>query len=925
MNSPHDPSTRDPASGHTNSSDAVYGDARAVLRFSPLPILTMDLARRVTFWNEAAERLFGWTAEEILGQPLPIVPPEGENEFYAFWSDIAERKTFSGYETIRVARSGRRIPVSIFAGPLLGNDGQIHGVFAFLEDITLRKQRQESLAQNQAFLKMAAELSRVGAWSVDLPSMRHAWTDEARRIHGVAPGEQPSVDELISFYVGKDRDRIRTAFEACVRKGTPFDLRAEFVAADGTRKWVRSCGEAVHDGGDTIIRVQGAIQDVTDSVLSDKALLESEERYRALFENSHTVMLLIDAETSEIVHANRAAATFYGWSVEELAGKPIHEINILSEEEVRAEIHRASQRERNEFQFRHRLRSGEIRDVEVFAGPIEREGRRLLYTLVHDVTEKRRIENQLRLQSAALNAAANSIVITDADGVIEWANNSFFTLSGYDREETEGKRPGDLVKSGMQPLSFYEDMWAAITAGQVWSGEVVNRRKDGTTYTEELTITPMTDENGDVTHFVGVKQDVSERKRLEKQFLRAQRVESIGILAGGVAHDLNNVLTPIMLAIDALRTGEADSRKRAILDSMEASARRGSNLVRQVLDFSRGGVNAPSELNMKHVVRDMLQIMAETFPPGIEVVSELPSRLWTITADPTQMHQVLMNLCINARDAMPRGGRLQISLQNERLTSHFTRGDIKAHSGPHVRLAVKDTGTGITRDMIDRIFDPFFTSKEPGEGTGLGLSTVQSIVRAHGGFVDVASRPGQGAEFRVYLPAASDNEHAADREQKTEHEGPAQDEHQPVAPQNQVSPDTPARRTILIIDDEPAIRMIAAAALQHAGYDTLEAENGEQALEIHENNRDTIDAVLLDFAMPVMDGLATLNALRETGAKVPVILSSGHLSEAAEHELRQAGAQAVLPKPYAMAELAATLDRVLKTGTSSSALRSHNA
>ncbi|MEO6740444.1 MAG: ATP-binding protein, partial [Chthoniobacteraceae bacterium] len=330
-----------------------------------------------------------------------------------------------------------------------------------------------------------------------------------------------------------------------------------------------------------------------------------------------------------------------------------------------------------------------------------------------------------------------------------------------------------------------------------------------------------------------LRAEIADHARAEEKLLRAQRMESIGILAGGIAHDLNNVLSPIMMAIEILRSSFPDGRADEVLKILSKSAERGGGMVKQVLQFARGMDGSRMVVDPSHVVRDLRQIATDTFPKNIRLQCSVEPGLWAISADPTQLHQVLLNLCVNARDAMPAGGTLSIRAENVTLDANFSAAYADAKAGPHVLLKVTDTGTGMSREVMARIFDPFFTTKEVGKGTGLGLSTTFGIVKSHGGFIDVESEPGQGSTFKVYLPAAD----AAAAQEEREH----------ILPEGH-------GELVLVVDDEEAIRTVTEDTLHHYGYRTLSAADGAAATALFCEHRSEIAVVLTDLVMPVMDG-----------------------------------------------------------------------
>jgi PAS domain S-box-containing protein len=402
---------------------------------------------------------------------------------------------------------------------------------------------------------------------------------------------------------------------------------------------------------------------------------------------------------------------------------------------------------------------------------------------------------------------------------------------------------------------------------------------------------PVRDEAGRVVRLVGVAEDITEKKRIETQFLRAQRLEAVGALAGGVAHDLNNILTPMLMATSLLEDEMVETHEQELLSMIEQSARRGADIVRQLLAFSRGVEGQRIVLQPRHLIKEMAAIIRETFPREITLSEDIAGDLWPVEADSTQLHQVLMNLCVNARDAMPRGGRLTLEARNLQLEPGDHQVSVECKPGPYIVILVTDTGEGMTAETITRIFEPFFTTKGVGKGTGLGLSTVMGIVRSHGGHVGVYSEPGRGSQFRVFLPAQPGRV---------------------IAP-----PATPAAvdkgngELILVVDDEPSIRDATRRLLELRGYRVLTAQNGEEALKLVIQHRDDLRLVLTDVMMPVMGGIALARSLQTLDAGIPVVATSGLDEEDKRQELAGVGVQEVLAKPCASGDLTAAIRRQL--------------
>jgi two-component system, cell cycle sensor histidine kinase and response regulator CckA len=392
------------------------------------------------------------------------------------------------------------------------------------------------------------------------------------------------------------------------------------------------------------------------------------------------------------------------------------------------------------------------------------------------------------------------------------------------------------------------------------------------------------DRDGHPTRTIGIHMDITEKKQLEAQFLRAQRLESLGTLASGIAHDLNNVLTPILSVAQLLplRLPNLDDRTQNLLKILESSARRGADLISQILSFAQGIEGKHVSIQPAHLLLDIQKIVEQTLPKSIEIDRAIPADLWTVSGDMTQLHQVLMNLCVNARDAMPQGGTLSIQAANLSIDPAFARTHLDARAGNYVEITITDTGTGIAPQLLDRIFDPFFTTKEVGKGTGLGLSAVLGIVKSHGGFLDIQTQINQGTQFHVYLPASNPPSQ------------PHQDE--PELPPGQ-------QHLVLVVDDEKAITELIKTTLETYNYRVLTANNGAEAIAIYRQHRDAIDGVLIDMMMPVMDGLTTVTALHQLDPELPIVAMSGINSIEAIAQAKRFGCQYFLAKPYTNCDL----------------------
>jgi two-component system cell cycle sensor histidine kinase/response regulator CckA len=523
---------------------------------------------------------------------------------------------------------------------------------------------------------------------------------------------------------------------------------------------------------------------------------------------------------------------------------------------------------------------------EVHAYPSE-EG---LSVYFQDITDRKRSEQKIQEQVALLNVATDAIFVRDLDHQILFWNQGAERIYGWQAAEAIGKKTTELLY-GEAPAQLEQALNTTLETGE-WQGELHQLTKSKQKIILESRWTLVRDEAEHPKFILTVNTDITEKKQLEAQFLRAQRLESIGTLASGIAHDLNNILTPILAAAQLLplKYPNADDRTQQLFRILEANAKRGADLIKQVLSFARGVEGRRTLLQVSYLLTEIEQITKRTFPKSIEVRTEIPtSNLWLVSADATHLHQVLMNLCVNARDAMPNGGTLSISAENRYVDESYARMYPDAQVGSYVMLTIADTGVGIPREILDRIFDPFFTTKEVGKGTGLGLSTVIGIIKNHGGFISVYSEVGEGTQFKVYLPTA---------------EGAVA---QPTEAKECVSG---RGELILVVDDEPFIQEITKISLEDHHYRVLVASDGFEAIALYASHQQDIRLVLLDLMMPGMDGLATLRILQKMNPQVNIIATSGLVSHTKMTELTDLGVTLFLPKPYTTQELLSNLDKI---------------
>lgn len=627
-----------------------------------------------------------------------------------------------------------------------------------------------------------------------------------------------------------------------------------------------------------------------------KKLRESERMFSNLMNNFPGMVYRCRVDHDWTVEfVSKGVYGLTGYNVEDLTNNKKITLNDLvhpdDREQVREKIHAALD-DWESYSITYRLipASGDQKWVLERGSAVYTEKKEpvAIEGFVTDITEQKRYVEQLHLQSQALHSTANAIVITDKGGVIEWVNPAFSTLTGYPFEEVVGQHTR-IFRSGAQDSSYYKELWDTVLRGEVWRGELLNKRKDGSIYNEEQTITPVRDPDGTISRFIAIKEDVTEKRKFEQQMIRTQRMESIGNLAGGVAHDLNNVLTPIMMSIEMIREKIHDAKTANLLDTLDKGARRGSEIIKQLLSFARGIEGRHNNFQARHLIRDIQKLIEQTFPKSVTLKTDLPGDLWLISGDVSQIQQVILNLCLNAKDAMPEGGALEITARNVTLDQQFTMIDMVAQSGDYVRISVSDTGSGMSSEVLEHIYEPFFTTKEEGRGTGLGLTMVNNIVKSHNGFVNVYSEEGRGTVFKIYFPAV-----------KEELDESVVQQGEDISHGN--------GKLILVVDDDEAIRIITQTTLEKHGYRTITAEDGLRAIAEFRKRMTEISLIIMDIRMPNMDGFQAITEIKKIRPDVRIIAVSGLLRD--ESEIKD-DVKMFIHKPYTAKVLLDSIERVL--------------
>ena len=666
-----------------------------------------------------------------------------------------------------------------------------------------------------------------------------------------------------------------------------------------------------------------AFTDITERKQREAVLRNSETRFMAIFEGTSQGILVVDRQTQHLRYANPALCRMLGYEQADLRDLTVRDLHPPEHlEAVREDFESLNQQGtmRNRT-LPCRRKDGTILWMEIRASLAEIDGKAMVIGFFTDVTEQRAaneererllqraeqsrrallsvLEDQKRGEqerirlASAIEQAAETVVITDAKGFIQYVNPAFTRVSGYTREEALGQHTR-ILKSGRQDDAYYQRMWKTISSGQAWSGRLYNKKKNGEIYLEDATISPVFNAQGELNCFVAVKRDITRETEVEHQLNQSQRMELIGQLAGGVAHDFNNILQSMLgFAELAMTEEDPETLRSTYLPEIHRAGLSAAALTRQLLAFSRRQVLERKVLDLNELVERMGKMIRRVIGEDVKLTLELSPRIRPVFVDPGQAEQVILNLVVNARDAMPEGGRLQIATSEIDVTEEVCATRSDAQPGRFIRLTVTDTGTGMTADVQRHIFEPFFTTKGLGKGTGLGLATVFGIVKQHGGWINVDSEIGRGTSFEVYFPI-----HQAGTQ--TEEPGAS-----PLPPRGQ-------QERILLVEDEEMVRSMMARLLHQHGYEVLLATDAEEAMRVFREASRPIDVICSDVVLPGRSGFDLVSELTREFGHLRVIMVSGYTDDRTRWaEIREQGWR-YLQKPVSAFQLLTTLRDVLE-------------
>jgi PAS domain S-box-containing protein len=637
------------------------------------------------------------------------------------------------------------------------------------------------------------------------------------------------------------------------------------------------------------IGVYAVYKDITERKQAEEALKDSERQYRNLVDNALVGIYKTDLE-GNILYVNEALIKMMEFeSLEDM--KSVGVLARYSNLEDREIFIKTLKRtgKINNFEVDFLTKSGGVKNV-ILTGALEGDS---IAGMILDITERKQaVEERIRL-ATAVDQAAESVIISDKRGTIQYVNPAFERLSGFTKDDIVG-RNFRVLKSDTHDEDFYREMWEIISSGKGWAGQIDNRMKDGSLRQFETTISPIRDNSEAIVNFVSVNRDVTQEVALEAQLLQAQKMEAVGTLAGGIAHDFNNLLQVIQGYTEVLLHGvnEDPSSHHEALQKIHLSAKRGAELTRQLLTFSRKVQSERRPLDLNQEVEQVKNLLERTIPKMIEIELHLDKIPAIVSADPIQVEQALMNLVVNAMDAMSDGGKIIIETERATLDEEFCKTHLGARPGEYVLLIISDTGHGMNKEILEHVFEPFYTTKEVGKGTGLGLAMVYGIVKTHEGYILCYSELDSGTTFKIYLPALVQSGHRREA-------GEGDDQLKG------------GDETILLVDDEKYIRELGVELLTDVGYEVFTATDGEGALKLYREEQQRIDLVILDLVIPGMGGKKCYEEILKINPQAKILIVSGYSINGPGKEAMEAGAKGFVGKPFDVSHLLTTVRDIL--------------
>lgn len=849
---------------------------------------------KYTYINSKAAAFTHQTPQELIGKNIwDLFPQAIGGRFYCELHEAVATQTIRTFQEI-YPESGRCYEHRAYP--------HLHGLSLLSADITERRQTEISLRESETKLAEAIRLAHMGYWSRDLATGLLEWSDELFEIFGVDPRAfGGTFDSFLNTIHPEDRQRVQERITQAETEIGAF-THTYRILIDGKMKAIYETGCAIASGGKAV-RIAGTAQDVTTQFIAETALRESEERMRHIITSS-PFPAIVHTEDGEISLISNSWTEITGYALDDIpnleswARKAYGELHETQLKRITNFNQLTSRQHVGEFELQ--TKSGLRLVWDFWATLLGRlpDGRRFVLQMAVDVTDQKNTKKELEIRDRAIQAVVHGVLITDPaqdDNPIIYASPSFEQLTGYSPTEILGGNCRFLQGPGTDPETV-DRIRTAVRERRPCIVEILNYRKDGTAFWNELSISPVRDAQGLLTHFVGSQADVTARRKLQDQLRQVHKMEAVGRLAGGVAHDFNNLVTIINGYSDLVLEGlPQEQRLTDFVRQIKKAGERAATLTKQLLAFSRQQLLRAVAVNLNLQIRDMEPMLQRLIGEDIQLIFKLAPDLRTILSDPGQMEQVLLNLIVNARDAISDIGLVTVETSNVDLDDGFLSTHPDARRGQHVLMAVSDNGCGINNETLAQIFEPFFTTKEANKGTGLGLSTVYGIVKQSNGHIDVYSEPGLGTTFKVYLPAYNTEMHLISIEAAT--------------------PSTiSGNERILVVEDEEGVRSLAAEILRGVGYTVEEAHNGKEALILIDRAVEPIQLMVTDIVMPELGGRQLAEQVKQRLPDIRVIYMSGYTEDAIVRRGILSSETKFIAKPFTAASLTSMVRETLDAG-----------
>ena len=881
-----------------------------------LPRTTRRLQKQMKFWQNLLERttvgmvivsserriievnrrwceMFGYSRDELVGQSAEILYSDrAQFEWFRQWFDNARNEG----PLVQVEYQHRRKDGSTFwsvvsGGALVLPDGSM-GVVWSLTDISDQKQLEAELALERSHMQSLFEVNGSGMLVVSSTRQILQVNNQFCNLFGY------SRDEL----VGQSAQVLHVDQQHYEDWAPRFqEAKAGFPIASADYPWRRKDGSVfwcffagvkmeLPNGESGVL---WNVIDITERKKAEDALREKEDRYRTLLDQATDAIFVSDMN-GHFIDVNRKACEGLGYTREELLALSLSDVDPYAEAEQHAEKvwGKLSSNKTVTIESKHRRKDGSSFPVEIHVGMLEINGHPAILGIARDISERKRVEEERRRLVTAIEQGVDSVVITDQEGMIQYVNPSFERITGYGKDEVIGKNP-KILQSGKHDAVFYQEMWKALASGKAWQGHLVNKKKDGTLFEEEVSITPVLNEAGKIINYVAVKRDVTGEMRLEEQLRQAQKMEAIGTMAGGIAHDFNNTLQAI-LGFGGLLTHTLpkESESYGFALAITEAGKSAAELVKQILTFTRQTEVEKQPLKLQYLIKEVLKLLRRTLPSTIELRENIEPSCSPTLADSSHIHQIVMNLGTNAYHALrEQGGIIAVKLDEVEVDKELLDQLPELNPGKYTRLTISDNGCGMDQITQQRIFEPYFTTKEIGEGTGLGLAIVHSIISSYNGAIHVQSRLGEGTTFTLFFPAL---------ETVTK-----QEEQKPEPPLPRI------RARVLFVDDVEFNVALGRHILKRIGCDVVALTDSREALDHFCADPEKFDLVITDQTMPYFTGFELAQKMLAIRPNLPIIMVTGHSEIVNEKKAKSIGIQKFLMKPMDIATISRAMEELL--------------